>query len=126
MKILSVLFLIILLCTITMVIDAHHINDPGKYVDAYCNAWTTEDDDGVETYVLGMINAAGIQLGGYSIHTSGIVSKPKSRRFRGSADATTQKHVDEFIHATVTASVGGRFYDGQGDQDYDWAEAGAD
>lgn len=127
MKILSVLFLIILLCFAMMIgIDADHIHDPGKYMDAYCNAWTTEDDDGVETHLLGMINAAGVELGGYHIQTSGIASKPKSRRFRGSADATTQKHVDEFIHVTVSASVGGRFYDGQGDQDYDWAEAGAE
>lgn len=126
MKILSVLFLINLLCFAIMIgIDAHHIHEPRKYVDAYCSAWTTENDDGVETHLLGMINAAGIQLGGYHIQTTGIASKPKSRRFRGSANATTQKHVDMFIHVTVSASVGGLFYDGQGDMDSDWAEAGA-
>ena len=101
-----------------------HLNSAVQKVDAAASAYTSETDEFVKTHVYGSISAGGVELGGYSITTTGISTKPKRRRFRGAAEATTSKSKKGFISVTVNASVGGRFYDGTGDQDHDYAEAG--
>lgn len=101
-----------------------HLNSSTQNVDASASAYTNETDEFVKTHVYGSISATGVELGGYNISTTGITTDPKRRRFRGSADAMTNESRDGFISVTVTSSVGGRFYDGTGDQDYDYAEAG--
>ena len=102
-----------------------HLNSATQNVSASASAYTSESDEAVQTYVYGSISAGGIELGGYNITTTGITTTPKSRRFRGSADAMTNKSADGFVQVSVRASVGGRFYDGTYDQDGKYAEAGA-
>lgn len=125
MKVLSSLFLIGVLCfAITFQTRSHHIWEPDKYFGAIANAASSDHNDKVFMKVSGNVSAEGVELGGYYISSSGIATEPKNRRFCGSASASISKSQDGFFHVSVTASIGGRFYDGRGDADWGWDEAG--
>ena len=127
MKMLSSLFFIGLLCfALTFQTRSHHTWDPNKYFASTAIATQSDhgDEDDMSMGVHANVSADGVELGGYYITTSGIYTKPKQRRFCGSASASTSKKEDGFFYVSVNASIGGRFYDGVGDAHGSWDEAG--
>ena len=125
MKMLSSLFLIGLLCLAsTLQTRSHHTWEPNKFFSSVAEANSSDLDDGVFMTVQGTVAADGVELGAYYIDTTGIVTKTKQRRFCGSASASSSGKEDGFFYVAINASIGGRFYDGNGDADGDFDEAG--
>lgn len=88
MKMLSSLFFVGLLCfALTFQTRSHHIWEPEKYFSSTAVATQSDhgDEDDMSMGVHANVSADGVELGGYYITTSGIYTKPKQRRFCGSA-----------------------------------------